>query len=351
MKSRVFSILACLIVLCSANLSLQGAYTIQRGRLVDVCEAATMSVQGHFSAGSEAFNASDWPEAAMHFSIITINFPGTSYAQEAYFFLGASYYYLQEFDFANEAFTEYLKVQTSPRYFQETIDYKYSIANHFASGAKRRFFGTKKLPKWACGKSMALDIYDEVIAAVPCHEIAAQALISRGSLLWSSKDYPGAVESFQQVIRRFPKHEYAPDCYVHISKVYLEQGYYEFQNPDILAFAQINYNRFQRDFPREERLCEVEQDVKDIKEIYACGLYDTGLFYERTHNPRAAIIYYHNSIHQFPDTSIAELCKARLICIDPTYVEQCLEPVIDNGEMDLNAIEKEEYGEEAAEID
>lgn len=327
---------------------IEAAYTLKRGRLVDACEAATMSVQDHFDAGSEAFNAGDYKESAKQFSIVTFNFPTTPYGQEAYFFQGASYYYLEEYDFANTAFTEYLKVQSNPRYFQETIDYKYSIANYLASGAKRRFFGTKQLPKWACGKSMALDIYDEVIAAVPCHEIAAQALVSKGSLLWSSKDYPGAIEAFQQVIRRFPKHELAPDCYVHISKVYLEQGYYEFQNPDILAFSEINYSRFQRDFPREERLCEVEEDLKEIKEIYACGLYETGLFYERTCKPRAAIIYYHNAIHQFPDTNIASLCEARLCCIDPTYVQ-----IIDDGISELEPVEGaiEEVATDPAEVD
>jgi outer membrane protein assembly factor BamD (BamD/ComL family) len=280
-----------------------------------------MSVEDHFAVGAQAFENEDWFEAAKNFCIITKNYLQTPYGPEAFYYLGISYFSLEELDFANDAFTEYLRLQNNPRFFEESICYKFAIAEKFSAGAKRRFFGTKKLPKWASGKNMALQIYDEVIAAVPCNEIAAQALVSKGYLLWKMKDYRLAVDAFQLVIKRFPKHELTPECYLLISKIYLEQSRYEFQNPDILAFAQINLLRFSRDFPREERLCIVEQDVMGVKEIYAKGLYDTGQFYERVRKPLAAKIYYHNAIKQFPETCIAELCRVRMLCMDPSYCD------------------------------
>ena len=121
-------------------------------------------------------------------------------------------------------------------------------------------------------------VYDEVIAAMPCNEIAAQALISKACLLWKLREYRSAIESFNLVIRRFPKHPLASDSYVMISKVYLEQCRNEPRNPDLLALAQINLRKFTREFPREERLNEVENDLIEIKEINADGLYQTGQF-------------------------------------------------------------------------
>lgn len=333
--------LLCTLLLLTTELS-YGAYTFQKGRLVDVCEAATMSAQGHYAAGAEAINSEDWDEAVLHFSIINANFPTTVYGQEAYYYLGTAYYYLEEYDYANWAFTNYLNEQSNPKFFQECIEYKFAIAERLASGAKRRFFGTKQLPKWACGKDLALDIYDEVIVAVPCSEIAAQALVAKGFLFWSNRDYRDAIESFQLLIRRFPKHELAPECYLYISTLYLEQSRFEFQNPDILAFAHINLRRFERDFPSEERLCVAEEDLMAIKEVYASGLYETGLFYERIKRPRAAIIYYHDAIHQFPDTCVAASCRERLDCLDPNYVQFCLEPIIDEKTSDELLLEDEE---------
>jgi outer membrane protein assembly factor BamD (BamD/ComL family) len=142
--------------------------------------------------------------------------------------------------------------------------------------------------------------------------LAAKALYSKGSLQWDEKQYRQSVDSFQMLIKRFPKHELAPESYVAISKIFVEQSGTEFQNPDILAFAQINLRKFKSDFPREERLGEVENDLLSIKEYFAKNLYDTGQFYERTDKPRAAAIYYQNAIQQFPETQIAQKCQSRL---------------------------------------
>lgn len=320
MKLRIFplvgSILTTIFVL---QTPIEAGYVVRNGWFVDANEVATLSVQEHYNKAVRCYEKEDWREAARQFAIVTANFPLSPFAQESYLFQGIAYYNLCEYEHANNALTEYIKVQSNPRYFEEAVYYKFAIAEKLESGEKRRLLGMKKLPKWASGHGLAIEIYDDVIAAMPCHEIAAFALVSKGYLLWKTKDYCGAVESFQLVIRRFPKHELAPECYFLISKCYRDQAFYEFQNPDILALAQINYRKYARDFPREERLCMVEEDICAIKEIYAQGLYNTGEFYERTFKPRAAIIYYHNAIHQFPDTCVAEMCREKLRCIDPTY--------------------------------
>lgn len=317
MKRKWLLTLQLCLGLITVTESVQAAYVFQRGRLIDVNEAATMSAQEHFLAGSQAYEQQDWEEAAKHFSIIKVNFPTSPYAQEGYYFLGVSYYFLEEYDFANDAFSEYLMVQSNPRYFESAVEFKFCIADQLNAGAKRRILGTKKLPKWGSGENLSLQIYDEVIAAVPCSDLAAKALIAKACLQWRMRNYRPAVESLQMVIRRFPKYEQTPDCYVYIGKIYLEQSVYEFQNSDILAFAQINFKKFERDFPREERLCEAREDVMAIKEIYANGLYDTGQFYERKYEPRAAMIYYQDAIRQFPDTRVADLCRERIFSLSP----------------------------------
>lgn len=321
MRSNILLIFLFCAALFLGAFHAEAAYTLKKGKIVNVEYIASYSAQEHFSLGCNAVESQDWQEALKQFRIVITNFPTTVYGQEANYYEGVCYYHLKELDFANECFTLYLKSQSNPRYFQETIEFKYAIAEQLAEGAKRRFFGTKKLPKWACGKDLALKIYDEVAAAVPSHEIAARALVSKGCLLWKMRDYRSSTEAFQLVIRRFPKHELTPECYLFISRVFIDQCRIEFQNPDILAFAQINLRKFKQDFPREERICEVEKNVQVIKEIYAKGLYDTGRFYERTCKPAASIIYYKNTILQFPDTCVAELCRTRLLCLDPEFSE------------------------------
>ena len=264
MRIKAIQFLSFLAGMCILGMQAEAAFTLQNGKLINAETAATMSVEEHFTRGLEALDARNWKEASKQFEIVTYNFPNTQYGQEGNFYLGVAWFHLEEFDFANEAFSNYLKVKSNPQFFKQAIEYKYAIAEMFKDGAKRRFFGTKQLPKWASGTTMAVTIYDEVIAAMPSNEIAAQALFSKGCMLWNMKEYRNSIDSFQMLIKRFPKHELAPESYLLITKVYLDQCRLEFQNPDILAFAQINVRRFKHDSPKEERLAEADEDVLRI---------------------------------------------------------------------------------------
>lgn len=307
----VFLFYACLFHVAQVS----AAYVLKDGKLIDADQVATLPADEHFALGSEAYRCHDWDEAVRQFYIVTRSFSGTVYAKEAFFYLGESYYRIGEFEFANQEFTHYIKSQNNPRLFEEAIQFKYAIAEAFKEGARRRILGSKHMPKWLSAHKMALETYDEVIATVPCHELAAQALFSKGDLLWNMQEYRASIEAYQMLIRRFPKHELAPESYLVINRIYLDQSVKEFQNPDLLALAQLNLKKFKQDFPGEERLVDAENDVLEIKEVYARGLYETGQFYERLNKPNASLIYYQNAIKQFPDTSIAQECRERLSAI------------------------------------
>ena len=317
--------------------SIFAAYTLQDGRLVDAKTIATMSAVDHYNAGVTAYQDGDWAEAARQFIIVSSSYPKSTYAQNALFYLGISEYNQGELDFSNDAFSAYMKSKNNPQNFQEAIEYKFAIAKQLGGGTRTHVLGKRKLPKWSCGKELALKIYEEVIAALPCHDLAAKALYEKGNLQWSLSDFRGSVESFGMLIKRFPKSELAPESYVTISKVYVEQSAYEYQNPDVLAFAEINLRRFKQDFPREERLKEVQEDVLAIKEIYAKGLYETGQFYERTKKSMASLIYYQKAIKQFPETQVADLCRYRLKVLNPSSAER-LSPKADELDPEIPAI-------------
>ncbi len=315
-KKYLYSI-ALLLAVFTLSGTVEGAYILKRGKFYDAKLVATLPVQEHFDLGMQAYEASDWVEASKQFRIVTGNFPNSSCAQNAFFYLGVAEYELQEYDFANEAFSHYLNSQNNPKHFQETIEYKFDIADKLASGCRRHLLGTRSLPKWATGRTLALKIYDEVIASLSSHDMAAQALYSKGCLHWKMKMYRPAIEDYQLLVRRFPKHELVPDAYVNISSIYVQLSTYELQNPDILTFAEMNLKKFAQAFPREERIADVEQDLEDIKEIYAEGLYELGRFYERTRHPQAALICYQNTVLNFPETDCAEAARQRIQILDP----------------------------------
>jgi outer membrane protein assembly factor BamD (BamD/ComL family) len=287
-------------------------YPSQEACIVSKKERPTLTLEEHLKKGRLAFEEKNWQEAIKHFRIVKYNHLFNEQIQELLFSLGVCYMETEELECANSEFNGYLRGHPNPTHFAEVIEYKFKIAEAFKNGAKRRWFGSLNMPKLGSGFELALEIYDEVIGAVPSHDIAVKSLYSKGVLLWKMKEYQESVETLQFLTKRFPGHELCPEAFIALTKIYLDQGEYEYQNPDLVAFSEINQRRFQEEFPKDPRLNEISEDVLKMKETYANGLYQTGLFYERKGKPLASMIYYKNAVSRFPETQVATLCQKRL---------------------------------------
>lgn len=292
-------------------------------------QEATDYFNYHSYLAKKYYNKKKWREASAEFEKIIYFFPDTSVGKEAYYYLGVCFFEMKEYDLANMEFSNYLSSSDQPEMFEDTIVYKYWIAEYLKSGHKGRLFKFRYCPKIACGKELALTIYDEIVLTVPNHELAAASLYSKGCLLYSMGEYRDSVEAFQILIRRFPKHELTPASYLYINQAYCSLSKIEFQNPDILALAELNARKFKEEFPRDERVEVADGFVLRIKEMYAKGLCDLGLFYERIGQPNAAAIYFESSIEEFPTTKVASFCRKRLKMIkgeDYNFEEEADEP-------------------------
>lgn len=296
------------------------ALLIKNGSVKRVVATATLSPEEHYNKAVEAWMREDWAEVVYQYRIVAENFPlFSSRHLELHFYLGAALYYYGEFEEANENLTIYLKYSCSPELLEEAMQYKFAVAEEYRCGAKRRLLGYHSLPKWVCGKTHALKIYDEIISTLPCHDLAAQALYSKGILFCELNEFSESVEALQSLIRRFPLDELAPQAYLTIIHVYLQQAYCEYQNPDILALAEITLRHFSEDFPNEERVGEAESCLKEMEEIFAYGLYEMGIFYGKVKRWQAAALYYSTAICQFPHTSVALHARECLDCLLKKY--------------------------------
>ena len=69
--------------------------------------------------------------------------------------------------------------------------------------------GWEKMPQWVSAHEDALNIYDEVIATLPRHDVAARSLFNKARMLSGDGKYKESIDSYQILIRRFPKHQLA----------------------------------------------------------------------------------------------------------------------------------------------
>lgn len=313
--------LAAALLACSLT-PISAGITFYDGKFCDPDDIALLSCEEHFEFGCEAYYYHDWKHSIRHFHIVAYNFPDHPCADIARYYLAVSYYYYGEYEFANTAFTQYLKASGNREFLEDAIEYKFLIAEAFrANKAKRHLYGSKSLPAWMPAAELSLEIYDEIITSFPCHPIAADALMCKAAQLWKTEEYRQSVEAYQTLIRRFPKHEMAPESYLLIARLYWDQARREFQNADLLALSELNLKKFEHDFPSEERLDEARYYVQQVKETFAKGLYETGRFFERCGKIEASAIYYQNALQKFPETSIAERCRKRMRAIQVDFAE------------------------------
>lgn len=296
----------------------ESTYRFKKGKLIKNEESATLSVQEHYSAATEAFETKQGGELLRQARIVIRNFPGTPFADEAYYYMGVGYFWTEEWELSSRFLTRYLKKNSAPKFFEEAIRYKFEIAQHYSSGAKKHVFGFQSLPKWIPARHEAIAIYDEVITALPHHELSAQSLFGKAQLLLAEEEYKSSIDTYQMLIRRFPCHPLAADAYIGIAQVYLAQSQQSYPDQDFLDLAEINLQKFLLAFPRVEKGVLCKELFAQMQEVYAKDFYDTARFYERTKKPSAASIYYTYIMAKYPDTRVALLARKRQSQLPPS---------------------------------
>ena len=270
------------------------------------------SVQEFYSYMQEAIDDEDWWSAIDFGEIVLYHFPESPFGQEIPYLIGMAYYHLQQYELANEALSEYLKKSTSPKHFEEAIETKFTIAEFFRQGGKKRLFGSHKLPAILPAREDALKIYDEVITTLPHHDISIHALLGKAEIQAYNEDFKPSIETLQLLIHRFPKHDFAAEGFLQINKVYLQQCKVEHLDPNLLDLAEVNLHKFTLAFPREPRLADAQAALKEMKELYAVNLLETGEFFQRRKQSDASIIYFSKLIAKYPDSDSAAIARTKL---------------------------------------
>ncbi len=298
MRKLLFTLLICLGTL-SAN-------------PLDPVIRSQITVHQYYSKMIDYYQKEDWRRLAWQCQDLIADFPTSPFARESLYYLGVAHMNMSNFAFANQAFSDYLKEELNPKFFDQVIRYKFEIARAFDGGARTHLFGWHRLPKWLPAYEGAIEIYDEVITTLPRDDLTAQSLFYKGALLLRMEEYTKSVESFQTLIRRFPKHPLAVDGYIGVGHAYLTECKQEFPDANKLELAEISLRKFRYHFPSEPRIEEAEGMVLKMKEELAKDLLEIAEFYERTKKPKAAKIYHDTILKRYPETKVALKSEKRL---------------------------------------
>lgn len=297
-------------------------FTLKEGKLVERDVVVSQNPQDLYKNVMDYYEKKQWPKLEREALMLIRHFGSSPYARDASYLLGIAFFEQEDFDLANLHFTNYLTKQSSPKYFEQAIQYKFQIAEKFRGGARKHLLGSKTLPKLMSAGAEATAIYDEVISALPHHELAAHSLYGKGQILANRKDWRLAIETYQTLIRRFPKHPLAIESYIGIQEVYRDQSQGEYCDPDYLDLAELNLRKFKESFPGEEKVSVANQIFVQMQDQYAGSLFETARFYERTDKWNAAKIYYTKILASYPRSHMAWKSKERLAYVEKKIAKQ-----------------------------
>ena len=284
--------------------SLEAGYLFTNGRLINEKEVASFSVEEHFEKGMTYFNKGNWDEAAGQMRIVITNFPDHQLGKTALYYLGVCLYQTNELDRANTMLTSYIKADQTKEHFEDVYRFKLAIAERFAQGERRHLFGWDSMPKWQTGRTLAVEIFNEIQDALPNHELAAVALLEKGALLETKLEFQEEEKALQQVIKRFPLTDFSKKAYSRLALALEKQAKKEPQNLDLVDLSEINKREFERSFGTEDSANkEMQTSLMAIKEIRSQSFYETGQLFERKNKPKAAVIYYALVVDTLKETS------------------------------------------------
>jgi outer membrane protein assembly factor BamD (BamD/ComL family) len=270
------------------------------------------SVQEYYDRGTVAFQEGNYNEALPQFMIISHHFPDSTFYQQSLYLAGVCYYQLGHYDLADVQFSKYLDLTGSLKHFEDVVEYKFKIAEHYQKGYRIHPFAIPTLPRIASANEEAVELFDEVAAALPNSELAAKALFAKGILLKDLKEYKESIEEFQILARRFPNHPLAAEGFIQMGEVFKIQSIKERQNTDYVSLAKLNKQNFEKAFPGDERISSIDKCLLEMLEAQAANLYETARFYERKKQYSASRIYYRDTTSRYPGTVAAKQSKERL---------------------------------------
>ncbi|MDN3504739.1 MAG: outer membrane protein assembly factor BamD [Rhabdochlamydiaceae bacterium] len=304
-----------LLFLATASVVNAKSALVAKRESLDRIEERRLQPQDYYGIVSKSFEDRDFNVAIANSYKLLKEYPSSVLASETIYMQALSFYESKEYHLADVAFTRYLHEYSSLKHFEDAISYKFKIAEKFGSGARKRLFGGRLSPKWLSAKEDALRIYDEVITTLPRNELAAMSLYNKGLILLEIQSFKEAVESFQTLVKRFPKHPLAPECYIAISQTYLDQCNKEFPDPNLIELAEINLQRFSSDFPGEERLSISSDMLEKMRNTFAKELFVNAKYYEKKKKAMSAFLYYSSILMKYPTSKYSEEAAKRIAVI------------------------------------
>ncbi|GAB6187361.1 tetratricopeptide repeat protein [Thermopirellula anaerolimosa] len=277
-----------------------------------------------FGEGVEAYRQKDYVTAAARFKKAAAHWPDSPLQEDALFYLGESYYFLDRYAKANEAYDQLLKKYEFTRYLDTAVRRQFAIGRYWeqVEAARPSFLGLvqfsdptrPKFDTWG----RALKAYQSVRLYDPTGPLADDSLLATGNAYFLKGRYEEAAFHYDLIRKDHPRSEYV----IPASLLGIKSYTLSYQGPtydgtplekaeeisdEVLALYSTELG--------DDRIKLIEEKNR-IYEEKAMRDYAIGQYYDARKYYGAARYYYRLVLQDFPDSKAAVMAAQRIRQID-----------------------------------
>lgn len=277
--------------------------------------------QKAFAAGEELFRAEKYGEAAKQFKKAASNAPDTPMEQDALFQLAESYFFGDDYSYANDAYEQLLRKYPNTPHLDNVVTRQFSIARYWEQyqdynpnwvttpniiDGKRPLFDTL---------GRAMKVYENIRMNDPTGPLADDAIMATANSYFRRGRFNDADYQYDLLRKEYPRSDHQYNAYV----LGLQCKLRRYQGPDYdgtpleeaQQLAKQQKMIFARELSPEERQRLTEIDAQVTREL-ATRDYDMAERFAKLDQNGSAKFYLAQVVKKYPNTPVADQARTRL---------------------------------------
>ena len=276
--------------------------------------------QAAYDKGQALYNAKNYAEAAKEFYTASWRWPDSTMEEDAMFLEGESYFFLDRYADAQDAYINLLKKHENTRYLDTVVARLFAVATYWEQLDLQSHHWpmtpnpTDKTQPWFDTFGNALACYRAVWTHDPNGPLADAALMRVGNAHFRRGEWEDAVDSYETLRKNQPKSKYQKDAHLlelqAKLKIYQGPKYSVVPLKDAQEIGEQTLRQFSGQLGEEEH--RVRETMAVIFEQRAEREWVMAQYYDNKHEFRAAREYYKLLLDKYARSSFAQRARQRM---------------------------------------
>jgi len=313
----VFTVLGGLTATVRADLvwSAESGWRVEGGALSGLAGAEGRNALDQMNKARAAEEAGSSRSAIRTYQSIAKKYPNAIYAPEALYRSARLRLTRRDYTKAFEDFQQVLSRYPNTRRFNEIVGEQYRIASALLDGARGRMLWGL-LPGFT-QRDKAIEYFETILANAPYSDYAPLALMNVARGHQRLGNIPEAVDALDRMINNYSQTLLAPDAYLKLAQTHASLVDGPFYDQASTKESITYFTDFMLLFPSDTNIAVAEKGLDGMKTMLAESKIRMAdfYFYKRS-NFKAARVFYNEAITAYPESSVAQKAKARLVEVE-----------------------------------